>query len=56
MKKAMEVTHALGGIGYNFWGGREGYSSLLTTQMGRELPNMARKGPAVLRRNTCSHL
>jgi xylose isomerase len=26
VKKAMDVTHALGGEGYTFWGGREGYS------------------------------
>jgi xylose isomerase len=26
--KALEVTHELGGAGYVFWGGREGYSTL----------------------------
>ena len=29
VKKALEVTHELGGEGYTFWGGREGYSTLL---------------------------
>ena len=40
--KAMEVTHALGGQGYVFWGGREGYKSLLNTDMGRELDHLAK--------------
>ncbi|HOF17474.1 MAG TPA: xylose isomerase [Phycisphaerae bacterium] len=40
--KAMEVTHELGGGGYVFWGGREGYKSLLNTDMGRELDHLAR--------------
>lgn len=42
VKKAMEVTHALGGEGYVFWGGREGYETLLNTDMGMELDNLAR--------------
>ncbi|GHB90356.1 xylose isomerase [Cerasicoccus arenae] len=41
VKKAMEVTHMLGGEGYTFWGGREGYSSLLNTDMKRELDHLA---------------
>ena len=28
VKKAIEITHQLGGEGYTFWGGREGYSTL----------------------------
>ena len=28
VKKALEVTNELGGVGYTFWGGREGYSTL----------------------------
>ena len=40
--KAMEVTHQLGGQGYVFWGGREGYKSLLNTDMGRELDHLAK--------------
>ena len=39
--KAIEVTKALGGSGYTFWGGREGYKSLLNTNMGRELDHLA---------------
>ncbi len=42
VKKAMEATHELGGIGYTFWGGREGYSTLLNTNMKRELDHLAR--------------
>ena len=42
VRKAMDVTHALGGGGYVFWGGREGYSSLLNTDMKRELDHLAR--------------
>ena len=41
VKKAMEVTHELGGEGYVFWGGREGYSTLLNTDMKRELDHLA---------------
>ncbi len=40
--KAMEVTHELGGAAYLFWGGREGYKSLLNTDMKRELNNLSR--------------
>jgi len=40
--KALEVTHELGGAGYVFWGGREGYKSLLNTDMGRELDHLAK--------------
>jgi len=42
VKKAMEVTHELGGEGYTFWGGREGYSTLWNTDMKRELDHLAR--------------
>jgi len=42
VKKAMELTHQLGGAGYTFWGGREGYETLLNTRMGRELEQLAR--------------
>lgn len=42
VKKAIEVTHELGGDGYVFWGGREGYSTLLNTDMRRELEHLAR--------------
>lgn len=41
VKKAMEVTHQLGGQGYVFWGGREGYSSLLNKDMPRDLRHLA---------------
>jgi xylose isomerase len=42
VKKALEVTHRLGGEGYTFWGGREGYTTLLNTDMKRELDHLAR--------------
>jgi xylose isomerase len=42
VKKAMEVTHELGGLGFLFWGGREGYSTLWNTDMRRELEHLAR--------------
>ena len=40
VKKALEVTKYLGGEGYVFWGGREGYETLLNTNMGRELDHL----------------
>lgn len=42
VKKAMEVTHQLGGENYVFWGGREGYMNLYNTDMKRELDHLAR--------------
>jgi xylose isomerase len=42
IKKALEITVKLGGRGYVFWGGREGYETLLNTDMGLELDNMAK--------------
>ncbi|MFZ4774035.1 MAG: xylose isomerase [Terrimicrobiaceae bacterium] len=41
VKKALEVTHELGGEGYTFWGGREGYSTILNTNMQREREHLA---------------
>lgn len=41
IKKAMEITHELGGAGYVFWGGREGYDTLLNTDMKRETEHFA---------------
>ena len=38
----MDATLALGGEGYTFWGGREGYDTLLNTDMKRERENFAR--------------
>ena len=42
VKAAIDATHELGGLGYVFWGGREGYATLLNTDMRRELDNLAR--------------
>ncbi|MEI7731391.1 MAG: xylose isomerase [Verrucomicrobiota bacterium] len=42
VKKCLEVTHELGGEGYVFWGGREGYSTLYNTNMKRELDHLAK--------------
>ena len=41
VKKCLEITHALGGAGYVFWGGREGYQNLFNTDMHRELDHLA---------------
>lgn len=42
VKKALEITKELGGENYVFWGGREGYETLLNTDMGLEQDNLAR--------------
>lgn len=42
VKKAMEITKELGGQNYVFWGGREGYETLLNTDMKLELDNLGR--------------
>ncbi len=41
VKKALEVTKELGGAGYVFWGGREGYQCLWNTDMKREIEHLA---------------
>src|SRR6185295_16448541 len=41
VKKALEVTKELGGSGYTFWGGREGYQNLWNTDMKREFDHLA---------------
>jgi len=42
VKNALDATIALGGQNYVFWGGREGYSSLLNTNMKREVEHFAK--------------
>lgn len=42
VKKALEITHRLRGENYVFWGGREGYETLLNTDMALENDNFAR--------------
>ena len=42
VKKAIEVTKELGGLGYTFWGGREGYQNLWNTDMKREVDHLAK--------------
>ena len=42
IKNAMDATIALGGENYVFWGGREGYMTLLNTNMKRELDHLGR--------------
>ncbi len=42
VRNALDATIKLGGENYVFWGGREGYMSLLNTDMKRELDHMAR--------------
>ncbi len=41
VKNAIDATIALGGSGYVFWGGREGYMSLLNTNMKKEIEHLA---------------
>ena len=41
VKAALDATIKLGGENYVFWGGREGYSSLLNTNMKREIDHLA---------------
>ena len=40
--QVLEATHRLGGSNYVLWGGREGYETLLNTDIGRELEQLAR--------------
>ena len=42
VKHCMDATKQLGGSNYVLWGGREGYDTLLNTDMGRELDHMGR--------------
>jgi xylose isomerase len=42
VKHCMDVTHALGGANYVLWGGREGYETLLNTDMKQELQHLGR--------------
>lgn len=42
VKAAIDAAIKLGATGYVFWGGREGYDTLLNTDMGLELDNLAR--------------
>lgn len=42
LKNAIDATIKLGGENYVFWGGREGYMSLLNTDFGREVDHLAR--------------
>ena len=40
VKKCLEVTKELGGNGYTFWGGREGYQNLYNTDLKREIDHL----------------
>ena len=42
VKSCMDATHKLGGQNYVLWGGREGYETLLNTDLGKELDHMGR--------------
>jgi len=42
VRRALETTQRLGGSGYVLWGGREGYDTLLNTDLRRELDQLAR--------------
>jgi xylose isomerase len=41
VQKVMDINHKLGGLNHVFWGGREGYQSLLNTNMKEECDHMA---------------
>lgn len=42
VQHALEATHRLGGANYVLWGGREGYDTLLNTEIGKEQENFGR--------------
>jgi xylose isomerase len=42
VRDALEATHRLGGANYVLWGGREGYDTILNTEVGTELDNFGR--------------
>lgn len=42
VRHAMEATHKLGGSGYVLWGGREGYDTLLNTDVKQEMDQLGR--------------
>ncbi len=42
VRDALEATHRLGGANYVLWGGREGYDTILNTQIGKEQDNFGR--------------
>jgi xylose isomerase len=42
VKHMLETTHRLGGVNYVLWGGREGYETLLNTDLAREEAQLAR--------------
>ncbi len=42
VKNCIEVTHDLGGVNYVMWGGREGYETLLNTDLKREQDQLGR--------------
>ncbi len=42
VREAMEATHRLGGSGYVLWGGREGYDTILNTNVGQEMEQLGR--------------
>lgn len=42
VREALETTHRLGGSNYVLWGGREGYDTILNTDLGQELDQLGR--------------
>jgi len=42
VKHCLEATHRLGGAGYVLWGGREGYDTILNTDVGQEMEQLGR--------------
>ena len=48
VRACLDATHRLGGANYVLWGGREGYETLLNTDLGRELDQLGRFLAAVV--------
>jgi xylose isomerase len=48
VREALEATHRLGGQNYVLWGGREGYDTILNTDLGQELDQLGRFMSAVV--------
>ena len=54
VRKAIECTHRLGGEGYVFWGGREGYMSLINTNMKKEASLLGSSSIGIWWRSWCT--
>lgn len=53
VRSMLEATHQLGGANYVLWGGREGYDTILNTDLGQELDQMGRFMTMVVEHKNC---